>query len=242
MAAGHMHEYAQLEGKGDDAALQYRRIICCSTLVAGVLLYGVATGGFAPAVVNEPSRAESLVALRGAWSLPAATRSFQPGLIASGPQTSQHPSVKANGWFKSPFASDSDEAREASFQAQQEMLKMRRSKEGTKAYMDKVNKKRQDLAERARAKRIWSKDGKDNLRQWREIQKDKRYDQGFSDYADEPKGFSIPLPVAPWGIPKYDNGERFDLRLPYVDQGWVEDPLETEEAAKKEKKNKPWWR
>lgn len=29
--------------------------------------------------------------------------------------------------------------------------------------------------------------------------------------------------MASFGIPKYDNGERFDLRLPYVDAGY-EDP------------------
>ena len=25
------------------------------------------------------------------------------------------------------------------------------------------------------------------------------------------------------GIPEYDGGERFDLRLPYVDSGWVDE-------------------
>ena len=29
--------------------------------------------------------------------------------------------------------------------------------------------------------------------------------------------------MAPFGIPKFDNGERFDLRLPYVEQGWVDE-------------------
>lgn len=31
-----------------------------------------------------------------------------------------------------------------------------------------------------------------------------------------------------FGIPKYDNGERFDLKAPYTDEGWVDeggDPL-----------------
>lgn len=35
----------------------------------------------------------------------------------------------------------------------------------------------------------------------------------------EPK-FGIIIPIIPVGIPEYDGGERFDLRLPYVDNGW----------------------
>mmetsp|Transcript_22728 Transcript_22728/g.70613 ORF Transcript_22728/g.70613 Transcript_22728/m.70613 type:complete len:182 (+) Transcript_22728:611-1156(+) len=33
----------------------------------------------------------------------------------------------------------------------------------------------------------------------------------------------IIIPIAPFGLPEMDGGERFDLRLPYVDQGY-EDP------------------
>ena len=36
-------------------------------------------------------------------------------------------------------------------------------------------------------------------------------------------GFSIPLPANPIGIEKYDEGLRFDLRLPYAERGY-EDP------------------
>jgi hypothetical protein len=35
----------------------------------------------------------------------------------------------------------------------------------------------------------------------------------------EPK-FGIIIPIIPVGLPEYDGGERFDLRLPYVDNGW----------------------
>jgi hypothetical protein len=41
-----------------------------------------------------------------------------------------------------------------------------------------------------------------------------------------PARFIIPLPVNPIGMPEYDNGERFDLRLPYVDNGWVDEDEE----------------
>lgn len=48
-------------------------------------------------------------------------------------------------------------------------------------------------------------------------------------YEDEPKG-GIPLPSASFGVGgefgvggKFDNGMRFDLRLPFAEQGWVDE-------------------
>lgn len=38
----------------------------------------------------------------------------------------------------------------------------------------------------------------------------------------EPK-FGIIIPLAPFGMPEYDGGERFDLRAKYADQGWVDE-------------------
>ena len=33
----------------------------------------------------------------------------------------------------------------------------------------------------------------------------------------------IPLPMASFGMPEFDGGERFDLKGPYVDEGWVDE-------------------
>ena len=38
----------------------------------------------------------------------------------------------------------------------------------------------------------------------------------------DPK-WGIIIPIAPFGMPEYDGGERFDLRLPHVDNGWVDE-------------------
>lgn len=46
-------------------------------------------------------------------------------------------------------------------------------------------------------------------------------------YSEEDNELGIVIPIAPFGIPKYDQGERFDLRSPYVDKGWV-DTTETD--------------
>ncbi len=40
----------------------------------------------------------------------------------------------------------------------------------------------------------------------------------------------IVVPLLPFGIRQYDEGERFDLRSPYADDGWV-DPEETDMFA-----------
>jgi hypothetical protein len=37
-----------------------------------------------------------------------------------------------------------------------------------------------------------------------------------------PSRFRVIIPVNPMGMPEYDGGERFDLRLPHVDNGWVD--------------------
>jgi len=72
------------------------------------------------------------------------------------------------------------------------------------------------------AKRVKNIKGKDNLEEWKELNKGKTYKD---DYSDEP-GYSLPIPIASFGLPKFDNGERFDLRLPYVDQGYVAEDSE----------------
>lgn len=40
---------------------------------------------------------------------------------------------------------------------------------------------------------------------------------------DEVPKWGIIIPIAPFGMPEYDGGERFDLRLPHVDNGWVDE-------------------
>jgi hypothetical protein len=48
---------------------------------------------------------------------------------------------------------------------------------------------------------------------------------------DDAEGTSgIIVPLLPFGMRKYDEGERFDLRSPYADDGWV-DPEETDAWA-----------
>ena len=44
----------------------------------------------------------------------------------------------------------------------------------------------------------------------------------LSKEAFKGKGF-LPIPGMAIGMPEFDGGERFDLRAPYADEGWVDE-------------------
>uniref|UniRef100_A0A7S4DLK5 Uncharacterized protein n=1 Tax=Lotharella globosa TaxID=91324 RepID=A0A7S4DLK5_9EUKA len=100
---------------------------------------------------------------------------------------------------------------------QQEILARRRDKNANAQYFKDMEDRREKLKKDFYAKKIQYRRGEDPLDQWKEINKGKTYKD---EYSDEP-GYSLPIPLPSFGLPKFDNGERFDLRLPYVDQGYV---------------------
>eukprot|EP00741_Cyanophora_paradoxa_P008601 tig00001343_g8326.t1 len=103
------------------------------------------------------------------------------------------------------------------FRLQQEILERRRNKKAQQQYFDEVKKKRTEIEQNLKAKKLQIRPGEDPLEAWKRLQAEgKIKDLG---YEPEDEG-GIPIPMASFGIPKYDNGERFDLRLPYVDQGY----------------------
>eukprot|EP00640_Fibrocapsa_japonica_P000266 CAMPEP_0113944128 /NCGR_PEP_ID=MMETSP1339-20121228/30653_1 /TAXON_ID=94617 /ORGANISM="Fibrocapsa japonica" /LENGTH=236 /DNA_ID=CAMNT_0000949203 /DNA_START=70 /DNA_END=777 /DNA_ORIENTATION=+ /assembly_acc=CAM_ASM_000762 len=116
--------------------------------------------------------------------------------------------------------SKADREKEEQFRIQQEILASRRNPKKQKEYYQKVNARRAQKDQDVRDTILpIAKNGEDIFTEW----KRRRESGKIKDfkYDDEPEG-SIPLPQASFQIPKYDNGGRFDLRLPYVDQGWVD--------------------
>lgn len=118
--------------------------------------------------------------------------------------------------------------REEQMRIQAEMLARRKNKPKMKEYFEKVEEKREKTYKEY-SKNIWAKSSNDvdPLDKWK-----KARDAGEIKkigYDSEPPrssslfGISIPLPVNPIGIARYDEGERFDLRLPYAERGY-EDP------------------
>ncbi|PRW45733.1 hypothetical protein C2E21_5879 [Chlorella sorokiniana] len=109
---------------------------------------------------------------------------------------------------------EKEQEKEEQFRKQQEVLQRRRSNswqaevkerraEVSRYMQDPAYKKQVDEEKRARFKARKEQEARDN---------------------PEPK-FGIIVPLAPFGIADYDGGERFDLRLPFVDQGDPDEEL-----------------
>jgi hypothetical protein len=74
------------------------------------------------------------------------------------------------------------------------------------------------------------KKGEDPLTEWKKRRESGQISDLDDQYGDPKKMGGIPLPGASFGVGgefgvggKFDNGGRFDLRLPYADQGYVDE-------------------
>lgn len=129
------------------------------------------------------------------------------------------------GWGSGGDKSEREAAKEEEFRLQQELLAKRRSGVLIKEANDRRKKVQETLATR-RELRQAEKDAlgrgemPDSLNDW------KPYDDETNKNANS----GIVVPLLPFGIKKYDDGERFDLRSPYSDGGWV-DPEEVDAWA-----------
>ena len=112
---------------------------------------------------------------------------------------------------------------------QQEILARRKNPTAKAAREARVDARREE-ASRAVSKSFWNKRVKaeeDPLEQWKQA-RDAGEVKDFG-YPDEPPtessifGINIPIPQSPIDVPKYDNGERFDLRLPYAERGYEDE-------------------
>lgn len=120
--------------------------------------------------------------------------------------------------------------KDAAFKKQQEILARRRNKKTKKEYFDNVRERRREREEKLAEKRLVVRDGEDPLIPWQRLK-----DKGLIDeagYGPEDEG-GIPIPMASFGIPKYDNGGRFDLKLPHVEIGYTDEDADVMKKAGK---------
>lgn len=110
-----------------------------------------------------------------------------------------------------------DDEKERMWQAQQEILKAR--KEGRT--LDGVSERRAAAKQKFVDIEAKKKRDRDALARGEKLEDD---DEKYEPYGKEDAGLQggILIPLAPFGIPKFDNGERFDLKAPYTDEGWVD--------------------
>ncbi|GFR49684.1 hypothetical protein Agub_g11833 [Astrephomene gubernaculifera] len=121
--------------------------------------------------------------------------------------------------------SEVESEREEQWRLQQELIQKRKSGQLIKEANDRRRKVAEELASRKEVRRrekeaLARGEMPDTLQGW------KPYD----NEVDEKANSGIVVPLLPFGIKKYDEGERFDLRSPYSDAGWV-DPEEQDAWA-----------
>jgi len=121
------------------------------------------------------------------------------------------------------------------WEAQQEILRQRRKpKAERKAYFDKVEQRRQEASKKQNDMWAWQKKsygkGEDPIDEWRKRRAKGTISDLDDQYGDPKEIGGIPLPMASFGVGgefgvggKFDNGGRFDLRLPYAEQGYVDE-------------------
>tara|TARA_B110000977_G_scaffold103030_1_gene134570 strand:+ start:33405 stop:33980 length:576 start_codon:yes stop_codon:yes gene_type:complete len=117
--------------------------------------------------------------------------------------------VTTAGWF----SNNKDVAgRDTTFEAQQEILRNRRKGGNLET---EVSKRRAKVS--GFMKKTLPKEEMDAIKQ---KNKDKANELSKEAFKGK-KGF-LSLPMASFGMPEFDGGERFDLRAPYADEGWVD--------------------
>jgi hypothetical protein len=168
-----------------------------------------------------------------------AVEAFAPassnGVCSASSSTSTSPSA-LNFFGGGTGAKDLDEE----WERQQELLKLRQaSTEDRDKYFKSVDDRRIKATEEQIDKWAWQtkqyKKGEDPIDEWRKRRESGQISDLENQYGEpgEKKG-GIPFPMASFGVGgefgvggKFDNGGRFDLRLPYADQGWVDEEAET---------------
>ena len=109
---------------------------------------------------------------------------------------------------------------------QREILARRKNPKAKAEQQEKIEKRRRVAAETMK-ETMWAQNTKadvDPLQAWKKAKSSgKVKDLGYEEVTPEMKksvlGFSLPMVQSPIDLPGYDNGQRFDLRLPYAERG-----------------------
>jgi len=121
------------------------------------------------------------------------------------------------------------------FEEQQKVLELRRAPKSSRdKYFNEVENRRQKADKERKDNWGWQtkqyKKGEDPIDEWKKRRADGTIGDLEDQYGDPKKIGGIPLPMASFGVGgefgvggKFDNGGRFDLRLPYADQGYVDE-------------------
>lgn len=109
--------------------------------------------------------------------------------------------------------------KDEAFRRQQEILARRRDAQKSAKYFEEMEKRRANVEQFFNERMLKVKEGEDPIVAWRELKEKGYIDE--SGYSEMDEG-GIPIPMASFGIPKYDRGGRFDLKLPHVEHGYTD--------------------
>eukprot|EP01083_Nonionella_stella_P003558 10238_1 len=150
--------------------------------------------------------------------------------------TSTQKTTALNGIFDNFKAQGSGKDRlDEEWEKQQKIVKFRKGSTDEKnKYFQKIEERRFDASKKQNDMWAWQtkkyKKGEDPLDEWKKRRKNGQISDLDDQYGDPKEIGGIPLPGASFGVGgefgvggKFDNGGRFDLRLPYADQGYVDE-------------------
>jgi hypothetical protein len=188
-------------------------------------------------VATLPTMVHTFSTLPGATTRPTWSGTPSATISVSSPPPSSSILLHMGLFDKfSAFGSGASKERlDEQWEAQQEILRNRRKPAAERdAYFQKVEQRRADASKKQTDQWAWQTKtyakGEDPINEWKKRRADGTISDLDNQYGDPKKIGGIPLPSASFGVGgefgvggKYDNGGRFDLRLPYADQGYVDE-------------------
>lgn len=161
-----------------------------------------------------------------------------PGLPSSSSTMATKTTTSLNGLFDNFTAGGTGNSKRSlddEWEKQQAILKQRRAPKAERdAYFEKIEERRREAS--AKQDEMWAwqskqyKKGEDPIDEWKKRRKSGQISDLDDQYGDPKSIGGIPLPMPSFGVGgefgvggKFDNGGRFDLRLPYAEQGYVDE-------------------
>ena len=153
-------------------------------------------------------------------------------------KTSSSSSTSLSGLFddwKAGGSGNSKESLDDQWEQQQAILKARRAPASEREqYFQKVEERRAEATRKQKDMWAWQSKkygkGEDPINEWKKRRANGQISDLEDQYGDPKKVGGIPLPGASFGVGgefgvggKFDNGGRFDLRLPYAEQGYIDE-------------------
>lgn len=137
--------------------------------------------------------------------------------------------------FTAGGTGNSQESLDEEWEKQQAILQQRRKPKSERdAYFERIEERRRKASQKQDEMWAWQSKkyakGEDPIDEWKKRRSSGQISDLEDQYGDPKKVGGIPLPMPSFGVGgefgvggKFDNGGRFDLRLPYAEQGYVDE-------------------